>query len=79
MTWSGFFGGIQDFFENVAFAPFNALRALELSNWWAANIMTWIFMTICAVAIVYWIIQLQKYDATEGSDDKSIAAHEYLG
>ena len=45
MTWSGFFGGIQDFFENVAFAPFNALRALELSNWWAANIMTWIFKT----------------------------------
>ncbi len=79
MTWTGFFGGIQDFFEGVAFAPYNALRALESSNWWAANSVSYIFMIICAVAIVYWIGQLKKYDATEGSDDKSITAHRYLG
>jgi hypothetical protein len=79
MTWTGFFGGIQDFFEGVAFAPYNALRALELSNWWAANSVSWIFMIICAVAIFYWIGQLKKYDATEGSDDKSVTAHRYLG
>ncbi len=79
MTWTGFFGGIQDFFEGVAFAPYNALRALEPSNWWAANSVSWFFMIICAIAIVYWIGQLKKYDATEGSDDKSVTAHRYLG
>ena len=79
MTWTGFFEGIQSFFEGVAFAPYNALRALEPSNWWAANSVSWIFMIICAVAMVYWIGQLKKYDAIEGSDDKSVTAHEYLG
>jgi hypothetical protein len=79
MTWTGFFGGIQDFFEGIAFAPFNALRALELSSWWASNTVSWFFMIICAVAIIYWIGQLKKYDATEGSDDKSVTAHRYLG
>tara|TARA_R110000787_G_scaffold109035_2_gene217515 strand:- start:2763 stop:3002 length:240 start_codon:yes stop_codon:yes gene_type:complete len=79
MTWTGFYRGIQDFFEGVAFAPYNALRELELSSWWAANSVSWVFMIICAVAIVYWIGQLKKYDATEGSDDKSVTAHRYLG
>ena len=78
MTWTGFFEGIQSFFEGVAFAPFNALRELEATNWWVANFATWIFMIICSLAIVYWVIQLKKYDLTEGSDDKSITAHEYL-
>ena len=39
MTWTGFFEGIQSFFEGVAFAPFNALRELEATNWWIANSM----------------------------------------
>ncbi|MDA9907092.1 MAG: uracil phosphoribosyltransferase [Flavobacteriaceae bacterium] len=79
MTWTGFFEGIQSFFEGVAFAPFNALRELEAANWWMANSISWVFVIICSVAIVYWIGQLKKYDTTEGSDDKSITAHKYLG
>jgi len=78
MTWSGFFYGIKDFFENVAFAPYNALRELELTSWFGANVVSWFFMAICAGAMVYWIIQLKKYDAA-GEEDKSIKAHEYLG
>jgi len=78
MTWSGFFYGIQSFFENVAFAPYNVLRELEPSSWFGANAVSWVFMAICASAMIYWIGQLKKYDA-EGSDDKSIKAHEYLG
>jgi len=52
MTWTGFFEGIQSFFEGVAFAPFNALRELEATNWWVANSMSWIFVIICSLAIV---------------------------
>ncbi len=78
MTWSGFFYGIQSFFENVGFAPYDALRAIEPSNWWGANIVSWVLILIGFVAMVYWIGQLKKYDA-EGTEDKSIKAHEYLG
>ncbi len=78
MTWSGFFYGIKDFFENVAFVPYNALRELELSSWFGANTVSWIFMAICMVAMIYWIGQLKKHD-DEGSDDKSVTAHRYLG
>jgi len=78
MTWSGFFYGIQDFFEDVAFWPYNALRELEPSSWFGANTVSWIFMTICATAMVYWIGQLKKFDDA-GEEDKSVTAHEYLG
>ena len=32
-----FFYAIQDLFVNVLLAPMDALRALELENWFAAN------------------------------------------
>ncbi len=78
MTWSGFFYGIQSFFENVAFWPYNELRKLEPSSWFGANTVSWIFMAICMAAMVYWIGQLKKHDA-EGQEDKTVTAHEYLG
>ncbi len=78
MTWSGFFYGIQSFFENVVFAPYDILSDLEPTSWFGANAVSWFFMAICATAMVYWIGQLKKYD-DEGSEDKSITAHEYLG
>jgi len=78
MTWSGFFYGIQSFFENVAFWPYNTLRELEPSSWFGANAVSWTFIVIGAVAMVYWIGQLKKHDAA-GEEDKSVTAHEYLG
>jgi hypothetical protein len=35
-------------------------------------------MIICAAAMVYWIIQLKKFDDA-GEEDKSVTAHKYLG
>jgi len=32
-----FFYAIQDLFVDVLFAPYDALRALELENWWAIH------------------------------------------
>ena len=71
------FTAIQDFFVNVAFAPLDALRALELENWFAANSLNWIFMIICALALVYWMLQLKKFDSNN-EEDKSISSHSFL-
>jgi len=72
-----FFEAIQDLFVNVLFAPFDALRALELESWWSANIMSWIFTIIGFVAFVYWMRQLKQFDANN-EEDKSISSHSYL-
>ncbi len=71
------FYALQDFFVNVAFAPLDALRALELENWFLANGINWFFMIICAVAMVYWMLQLKKFDSNN-EEDKSISSHSFL-
>ncbi len=71
------FYAIQDLFVNVLFAPFDALRALELENWWSANFMNWFFMAICSVAFVYWMLQLKKH-SDNNEEDKSVSSHSYL-
>ncbi|WP_248724615.1 uracil phosphoribosyltransferase [Seonamhaeicola sp. ML3] len=72
-----FFYAIQDLFVNVLFAPYDALRALELDNWWLANAISWIFMIICMVAIVYWMKQLKIFN-DNNEEDKSISSHSFL-
>ena len=72
-----FFYAIQDLFVNVLFAPFDALRALELDNWFASNVMSWLFLLIGLVATVYWMIQLRSFDKSN-EEDKSVTAHSYL-
>ena len=70
-----FFEAIQSLFEDILFIPFNTLRALELDNWWAANIVSWILIIIGIVAFIYWMLQLRKFASEE---DKSITSHSYL-
>ncbi len=72
-----FFYAIQDLFVNVLFAPYDALRAIELDNWWAANIVSWILIIIGIVAFVYWMFQLKKFE-DNNEEDKSITSHSYL-
>ena len=72
-----FFYAIQDLFVNVLFAPFDALRSLELKNWFGSNIMSWTFLAIGLVAFVYWMGQLKKFN-DRGEEDKSISSHSYL-
>jgi hypothetical protein len=72
-----FFNVIQDLFENVLLSPFDALRALELENWFGTNIMTWLFMGIGLVAFVYWMLQLKSFSDND-EEDKSISSHSYL-
>jgi len=72
-----FFYAIQDLFVNVLFAPYDALRALELENWFLANTVSWIFMIIGFVAMVYWMLELKKYNYNN-EEDKSISSHSFL-
>lgn len=72
-----FFEGIQWFFENVMFLPQNFLSKLELENWFAANTINWIFMIICAVAMVYWIKQL-KLHKENNEEYQDTTAHSFL-
>ncbi|WP_299223621.1 uracil phosphoribosyltransferase [uncultured Psychroserpens sp.] len=72
-----FFYAIEDLFVNVLFAPFDALRALELEDWWSANFVSWLFIVIGLVAFTYWMLELKKFNAN-GEEDKSITSHSYL-
>jgi len=72
-----FFYAIQDLFVNVLFAPLDAIKELELENWFAANTVSWIFILIGFVAMVYWMLQLRIFDQNN-EEDKSVSAHSYL-
>ena len=72
-----FFYAIQDLFVDVLFAPFDALRALELESWFGANVVSWIFLIIGLVAFVYWMLQLKGFN-DNNEEDKSISSHSYL-
>ena len=72
-----FLYAIQDLFVDVLFAPYDALRALELENWFGANTISWIFIIIGFVAMVYWMLQLKGFN-DNNEEDKSISAHSYL-
>lgn len=72
-----FFYAIEDLFVEVLFAPFDALRMLELDNWWLANIVSWIFVAIGFLALLYWMKQLKIFN-DNNEEDKSISSHSYL-
>ena len=72
-----FFEGIQWLFENIFFIPQNFLRKLELQHWFAANTVNWIFMIICASAMVYWIKQLKIFEDA-GTEKQDTTAHSFL-
>jgi hypothetical protein len=73
----GFFEGIQTLFVDFLFKPLDFLRGLELSNWFVANALNWIFMIICAVAIVYWCKQLIIQE-NNGEENQDTTAHSFL-
>ncbi|MEZ7498390.1 uracil phosphoribosyltransferase [Flavobacterium sp. Arc3] len=72
-----FFEGIQYLFVNILFAPLDFLRSLELQSWFAANTINWIFMIICAIAMVYWVRQLKIFDDA-GTEKQDTTAHSFF-
>ena len=72
-----FFEGIQYLFVNILFAPLDFLRSLELTSWFGANTINWIFMIICTAAMVYWIKQL-KLHRDNNDEYQDTTAHSFL-
>lgn len=72
-----FFEGIASLFVDFLFVPMDLLKKLELTNWWAANTINWIFILICCGAMVYWIKQLNLFK-TNNEDEQDTTAHSFL-
>ena len=72
-----FFEGIQWLFENIFFWPQDFLRELELTHWFAANIINWIFLAICSYATWYWCKQLTMH-RSNGEENQDTSAHSFL-
>lgn len=71
------FEGIGNLFTNFLFVPLHAFRSLELTNWWTANFINWIFMIICATALVYWCKQIALHQKN-GENEQDTTAHSFL-
>ena len=72
-----FFEGIGTLFTDYLFVPFHWLREMELTNWWGANTINWIFIIICCAAMVYWVKQLNLHKANN-EDTQDTTAHSFL-
>lgn len=73
-----FFEGIAWLFEEILFLPFNLLRELELSSWFLANILNWVFVIIAFAAFIFWMLQLKKFSDND-DENRDPTAHSFLG
>lgn len=71
------FEGIAWLFEELLFIPHQTLTQVELSNWWLANGVNFLFLLIGFVAMVYWINQLKIFN-DRGEENKDPSAHSFL-
>ena len=64
-------------FVDFLFKPLDWLRALELDNWWLANIVSWTLMAVCARYIIYWCKQLSLHQKNN-EENQDTTAHSFL-
>jgi|TARA_B110000263_G_scaffold205283_1_gene185810 hypothetical protein len=72
-----FFSLIEYLFVELLFIPFDFLRSLELKSWVLANGLNATFILIISSLLVYWMLQLVKFDKS-GEEDKDPSAHSFL-
>ena len=72
------FEAIGWLFEEVLLIPFNFLRELELSSWWAANALNFIFIIVGLAAFFFWMKQLKKFNDND-EENRDPSAHSFLG
>jgi len=70
------FKAIEFLFVEVLFAPFDFIR-LEISNWLIQNIINFGFIIVISSALIYWTLELIKYDK-KGDERKDVTAHSFL-
>lgn len=72
-----FFEAIAYLFQEILFIPLNLLRELELTSWFLANGINWVFLAIGFAALFYWIGQLKKF-SDSGEEDTDSTSHSFL-
>jgi len=70
------FKAIEFLFVEVLFVPFDFIR-LEISNWLLQNIINFGFIIVISSALIYWTLELIKYDK-KGDERKDVTAHSFL-
>lgn len=72
-----FFEGIAWLFEEVLFIPFDWLRQLEQDSWFLSNFLNWIFVIVAFSALVFWMLQLKKFNEND-EENRDPTAHSFL-
>ena len=72
-----FFETIAYLFQEILFVPLNLLRELELTSFFLANAINWVFLGIGFAAISYWILELKKFNDC-GEEDTDSTSHSFL-
>tara|TARA_B100001173_G_scaffold68715_1_gene58354 strand:+ start:73 stop:303 length:231 start_codon:yes stop_codon:yes gene_type:complete len=76
MDFIDIFEAIEFLFVEVLFIPFDFIR-LDISSWLIQNIVNFTFMTVITSALIYWTLELVKYDK-KGGEKKDVTAHSFL-
>ncbi len=76
MEFKDLFEVIEFLFVEVLFIPFDFIR-LDISSWLIQNSINFTFMLIISSALIYWTLELVKYDK-KGGEKKDVTAHSFL-
>ena len=76
MEFKDLFEAIEFLFVEILFTPFDFIR-LEIANWFIQNGINFIFIAVISAALIYWTLELIKYDK-KGEKNKDVTAHSFL-
>ena len=76
MDFIDIFEAIEFLFVEILFVPFDFIR-LDISSWLIQNMVNFSFMIVIASALIYWTLELVKYDK-KGDEKKDVTAHSFL-
>ena len=76
MKFKDLFEAVEFLFVEVLFIPFDFIR-LDISSWLIQNGINFTFMLVISAALLYWTLELIKYDK-KGEEKKDVTAHSFL-
>ncbi|MCA0932896.1 uracil phosphoribosyltransferase [Lutimonas saemankumensis] len=59
MISNNFFRALGNFFTEVLFYPYEAIRSID--GWWMSNLFNMVLFVITSGLFIYWLGQLRKY------------------
>ena len=76
MEFKDLFEAVEFLFVEILFIPFDFIR-LDISSWLIQNGINFTFMLVISAALLYWTLELIKYDK-KGEEKKDVTAHSFL-